>query len=152
VTSYELWLFLHIVGTIVWVGGAVVVQVFASLTQRAGDPAAAAAFGRNSAWTGTWVFMPASTLVLVSGALLTEDANWSWSEPFILVGLVGWAAVAGVVFGYVAPTMKRVSRQMAQEGPSPELAARVRSTILLARVFLGLLFVIVLMMVVKLGT
>jgi uncharacterized membrane protein len=152
VSRYELWLFLHVVGTIVWVGGAVVVQVFGALTQRAADPALSAAFGRNSAWTGTWVFMPASALVLVSGLLLTEDGSWSWSEPFILVGLVGWAVVAGVVFGYVSPTMKRVSRQMAQEGPSPELAARVRSTILVARVFLGLLFVIVLFMVVKLGT
>ncbi|HEX4747766.1 MAG TPA: DUF2269 family protein [Gaiellaceae bacterium] len=150
--SYELWLFLHIVGTILWVGGAVVVQVFGALTQRAADPALTAAFGRNSAWTGTWVFMPASALVLVSGVLLTEDGNWSWSEPFVLVGLVGWAIVAGVVFGYVAPSMKRFGRQMALEGPSPELAARIRSVIVLARVFLVLLFVIVFMMVVKLGT
>jgi uncharacterized membrane protein len=149
VSRYDLWLFLHVVGTIVWVGGAVVVQVFGALTQRAADPALSAAFGRNSAWTGTWVFMPASALVLLTGALLTEEGNWSWSEPFILVGLVGWAVVAGVVFGYVMPTMKRISRRIAQEGPSPELAARVRSTILVARVFLGLLFVIVFVMVVK---
>jgi hypothetical protein len=134
------------------VGGAVVVQVFGALTQRAADPALAAAFGRNSAWTGTWVFMPASALVLLTGLLLTEDGNWEWSEPFVLVGLLGWAVVAGVVFGYVAPSMKRLSRTMAQEGPSPELAARVRSVILVARVFLVLLFVIVFMMVVKLGT
>lgn len=150
--SYELWLFLHVVGTVVWVGGAVVVQVFGALTQRAADPVVAAAFGRNSAWTGTWVFMPASALVLLSGVLLTEEGNWSWSEPFVLVGLAGWAVVAGAVFGYVAPSLRRLGRQMAQEGPSPELAARVRSVIVLARVFLGLLFVIVFMMVVKLGT
>lgn len=151
-TRYELWLFLHVAATIVWVGGAVVVQVFGALTQRAADPALSAAFGRNSAWTGTWVFMPASALVLVTGALLTEDGNWSWGEPFVLVGLVGWALVAGVVFGYVMPTMKRVSRQMAAEGPRPELVARVRSVVLVARVFLALLFVIVLVMVVQPGT
>lgn len=150
--AYELWLFLHIVGTIVWVGGAVVVQVFGALTQRAADPVLAAAFGRNSSWTGTWVFMPASALVLVTGGLLTEDGNWQWTEPFVLVGLVGWAVVAGVVFGYVAPSMKRLSGRIAQEGPSPELAARIRSVVLVARVALVLLFVIVFMMVVKLGT
>ena len=151
-SSYELWLFLHVVGTVLWVGGAVVVQVFAALTQRAADPAQSAAFGRNSAFTGTWVFMPASALVLVSGGLLTEDGNWSWSEPFVLVGLVGWAVVAAVVFGYVSPSLKNVSRRMATEGPSPELAARVRSLVLTARVFLGVLFVIVFFMVVKPGT
>lgn len=151
-SRYDVWLFLHVAGTIVWVGGAVVVQVFGALTQRAADPALSAAFGRNSAWTGTWVFMPASALVLITGLALTGEGNWSWGEPFVLVGLVGWAVVASVVFGYVSPTMKRISRQMALEGPSPELAARVRSTILVARVFLGLLFVIVFFMVVKLGT
>lgn len=150
-SRYELWLFLHVAATIVWVGGAVVVQVFGSLTQRAADPVLSAAFGRNSAWTGTWVFMPASALVLVTGGLLAEEGSWSWSEPFILIGLVGWAVVACVVFGHVSPTMKRVSRRMAEEGPSPELAARVRSTILVARVFLALLFVIVFVMVVKPG-
>jgi uncharacterized membrane protein len=152
VTRYELWLFLHVVGTIVWVGGAVVVQVFGALTQRAVDPAQSAAFGRNSAWTGTWVFMPASALVLVTGILLTEDGNWAWSEPFVLLGLAGWVLVAGAVFGYVMPTMNRLGKRMAQEGPSPELAASVRSTILVARVFLGLLFVVVFLMVVKPGT
>lgn len=151
-SRYDLWLFLHVAGTIVWVGGAVVVQVFGALTQRAADPGLSAAFGRNSAWTGTWVFMTASALVLLTGLALTGEGNWSWGEPFVLVGIVGWAIVAGVVFGYVSPTLKRLSRQMALEGPSPELAARVRSTILVARVSLGLLFVIVFFMVVKLGT
>ena len=34
------------------------------------------------------------------------------------------AVVAGVVFGYVSPSMKKATRRMAAEGPSPELAAR----------------------------
>jgi uncharacterized membrane protein len=150
--SYELWLFLHLVGTIVWVGGAVVVQAFGALTQRARDPAQTAAFGRNSTWVGTWLFMPASALVLLTGALLTEDGGWDWGEPFVLIGLVGWVVVAGAVFGYVMPSMKRLGARMAQEGPSPELAARVRRVVLVARFFLGLLFVIVLAMIVKPGT
>jgi hypothetical protein len=32
-TSYELWLFLHIAGAIVWIGGAVVAQVLLYLTR-----------------------------------------------------------------------------------------------------------------------
>jgi hypothetical protein len=50
------------------------------------------------------------------------------------------------------PSMKRLGARMAQEGPSPELAARVRRVVLVARFFLGLLFVIVLAMIVKPGT
>jgi uncharacterized membrane protein len=151
-SRYELWLFLHLAGTIVWVGGAVVVQVFGVLAQRADDPAHTAAFGRSSTWVGTWLFMPASALVVLTGALLAEDGNWRWSEPFVLIGLVGWIVVAGAVFGYVMPSMRRLGARMAQEGPSPELAARIRSVVFVARFFLVLLFVVVLAMVVKPGT
>ena len=63
-------------------------------------------------------------------------------SPLSLDLLLGWALVAGVVFGYVMPTMKRLGARMAQEGHSPELLARLRSTVLLARVFLGVLFVL----------
>ena len=76
----ELWLFLHIAGTIVWVGGASVVQVFGILTQRAADPSQSAAFARNVGWTATRVFMPSSAVVLLTGVLLTEDGGLNWSE------------------------------------------------------------------------
>jgi len=76
---------------IVWAGGAVAVQVFGFLAQRANDPAQSMAFGRNTAWLASRVFMPASAVVLVAGVLLTEDGNWPWSEPFVWLGLVGWA-------------------------------------------------------------
>lgn len=151
-TTYELWLFLHIVGTVLWVGGAVVVQVFGVLTQRAADPAQSAAFGQNSAFVGTWVLMPASALVILSGAALAEDGNWDWGEPFILFGLVGWIVVAGIAFGYLSPSMKRVAATMATEGPSPVLLERVRNLVLLSRALILVLFVVVFMMVVKLGT
>jgi len=93
-----------------------------------------AAFGRNATWVGTWVFMPSSVLVPVAGALRTEDGNWSWSEPFVVLGLVGWALVAGVAFGYVMPSMTRLGMRMAEEGPNPELVAGVQRVVLIARV------------------
>jgi uncharacterized membrane protein len=34
-TWYELWLFLHVLGAIVWIGGATAIQVFGVLTKRA---------------------------------------------------------------------------------------------------------------------
>jgi len=152
VTWYELWLFLHISGAILWAGGAVVVQAFGILTQRAADPAQAAAFGRNAAWVGSRIFMPSSGLVLVTGILLTEDGSWPWDEPFIVLGLLGWVAVAATGFGYITPRMKALSLQMTQEGPSPELLGQVRRLVLLARLLVVVLFVIVFVMVVKLGT
>lgn len=151
-TGYELWTFVHISAAVVWIGGAVVAQVFGILAKRSGDPARSAAFGRDLAFIGPKVFMPSALVVLITGVLLTEDGNWDWSEPFIWLGIVGWAVVAFTAFAYVTRAMGRVGARMAAEGPSAELAAQVGRLVLLARVLILVLFVVVFVMVVKPGT
>jgi uncharacterized membrane protein len=151
-TWYELWLFLHIGGAILWIGGAITVQIFGVLTQRAQDPARSAAYGRDVYWIVTRVFMPTSVIVLLTGLALKGDGNWSWSEPFIWLGLLLWAVVAGLAFGYVTPSLSRVGRQMAVEGPAPALLARANRLIVFARVLVLVLVIIVFLMVVKPGT
>jgi uncharacterized membrane protein len=151
-TSRELWLFLHVSATIVWIGGAVAAQVFGVLAKRSGDPSRSAGFGRDMGFIALKVFLPASLVVFVTGALLVEDANWRWSEPFVVFGIVGWAAVSLVAFGYLSREMGKAGERMAAEGPSPALMARVGRLVLVARVLILVLFAIVFMMVVKLGT
>ena len=151
-TSYELWLFLHIVASIVWIGGAVAAQVFSVLAKRSGDPARTAAFGRDFAFVGPKVFLPAAVAVVITGGLLTEDGGWSWDEPFIVFGLVGWAVVVGTAFGYITRAMGRASARMAAEGPSPEVLGQINRLVLLARIMILVLFAIVFMMVAKIGT
>ena len=151
-TSYELWTFVHVVGVIVWLGGAAVAQVFGLLATRAGDPLRSATFGRDMAFIGPKIFLPASVVVLVSGVLLTEDGNWPWSEPFILLGIVGWTAVSLIAFAYLTRAMGRVGARMAAEGPSPELGSEVNRLVLLARVLILVLFAVVFVMIVKPGT
>jgi uncharacterized membrane protein len=152
VSGYELWTFVHITAAIVWIGGAAVAQVFGILAKRSGDPAQGAAFGQSMAFIGPRVFMPASLLVLLTGIVLTEDGNWSWSEPFIYLGIIGWAAVSFTAFAYLTRAMGRVGASIAAEGPSPELGAEVNRLVLLARVLIFVLFAIVFVMVVKPGT
>jgi uncharacterized membrane protein len=151
-TGYELWLFLHVVATIVWIGGAVLAQVFGVLTQRARNPVESAAYGRNMGWVARWVFLPSSLVVIVTGAALTEDGGWSWSEPFVLVGLIGGLGIMAVAFSYVTPRMARAGARMAAEGPSPGVAAEMSRLVWIARGLLVVAFVIVFMMVTRLGT
>jgi len=151
-TWYELWLFVHITATIVWVGGGLAVQVFGLLTKRAGDPARTAAFARDVSWTALRVFMPSAAVVFASGVALMVETSWSWGEPFVVFGLVGLAGVSVVAFGFLAPELGRIATVLDTEGPSPAIFARLRSRIILARVLSGLLLAIVFMMTVKLGT
>ncbi len=151
-TWYELWLFVHITAAIVWLGGALGAQVFAVLAKRSGDPARTAAFGRDISFIGLRIFLPSSIVLFISGALVTEDGNWDWGEPFIVFGVVAWAAVSLIAFAYVLREMGRLGARMAAEGPSPALVGRVNGLVLLARVLILVLFVIVFVMVVKPGT
>jgi hypothetical protein len=69
-----------------------------------------------------------------------------------VLGIFGWVAVSVVSFVYLARAMDAISTQMAAEGPSPVLGARVGRVVLLARVLILVLFAIVFVMVVKPGT
>jgi uncharacterized membrane protein len=151
-TWYELWLFLHVLAVAVWVGGGVAIQVFGVLTKRAGDPAKMAFFGRNGAWTVMRVFLPSSVLVFASGVGLVEEGNWSWDEPFIVLGLILWAAVSLVAFAYLGREMGKAAGRLADEGPSPALGLRLRNLVWLSRVLLAVLVVVVFLMTVKPGT
>ena len=151
-TSYELWLFLHISAAIVWIGGAVAVQVFAALAKASGDPARSAALGKDTGVVARWLFMPSSLVVLATGILLVNDGNWDWSEWFVVLGLIGWAAVSFTAFGYLGRALRSVGMRMATEGPSPELGAEMNRLILVARILILVLFAVVFVMVVKPGT
>jgi hypothetical protein len=135
-----------------WIGGAATIQVFGILTKRAADPAKTAFFAGNVSWTVMRVFLPASVVVFISGVGLTEEGNWDWGEPFIVFGLVFWALVSLVAFGFFGRALGRAGAQLAADGPSPALGLRIRNLVWLSRVLLVVLLAIVFMMTVKLGT
>jgi uncharacterized membrane protein len=149
---YEVWLFLHITAAIVWIGGAATIQFFGILTKRAADPVKTVFFARNVSSTVLNVFLPSSVVIFLSGVGLTVNGNWDWGEPFIVFGLVSWAAVSLVAFGYLARARRAAAGQLEAQGPSPALGLRIRNLVWLSRVLLVVLLAIVFMMVVKLGT
>jgi hypothetical protein len=78
--------------------------------------------------------------------------HWNWSEPFIVYGVIAWALVSLVAFGFLGGAIGRAGAELALEGPSRALALRMRNLVWLSRVLLVVLLTIVFMMTVKLGT
>ena len=151
-TWYEFLLFVHIAMAIIWVGGGFFLQMLTLRVLAARDEARMAAFAGDVEVLGIRVFMPSSLLLLLSGIGLVLDADWDWSEPFILVGLVVWliSFVAGA--GYLGPTSGKIKAEMEANGASPR-AQQLRGNVLrYSRIELVLLWIVVFMMVVKLGT
>jgi uncharacterized membrane protein len=152
VTWYEFWLFLHILAAMVWLGGAAAIQALGILTKRAADPAKTAFFVQSVSTVVLRVFLPASLIVVAAGIGLVENGNWDWGEPFIAWGLILWALVTLVAFGFLGRAMGAAARRLSAEGPSPELGLRLRNLVWLSRALLGVLVVIVFLMTIKPGT
>lgn len=154
-TWYELFLFLHILMAIVWVGGGVLMQVLALLVLRDGDPVRTAGFAGDVEQVGMKLFTPASLILILSalGLMLNGASPWDWSEPFVSVGLLVWIVsfIAGV--GYLGPTSGKIKRSIEATGPTSAESLRLIGNVLrYSRIELVLLLVTVFMMTVKLGT
>jgi hypothetical protein len=95
------------------------------------------------------IFLPASLLAFVSGIGLIETGFWEWDEEFVVLGLVLWAAVSVVAFGFLARAMARAGSRLQAEGPSPPLMLRIRNLVWTSRALLAALLIIVFVMTVK---
>lgn len=154
-TWYELFLFVHILMTIVWVGGGIILQVLAFRVLTDGDAARTAGLAGDIEQIGNKVFAPASLLLLVSamGLMLNGASPWDWAEPFVSLGLLVWVISFAAGIGYLGPMSGRLRQSIEETGPASAESLRLIGNVLrYSRVELVLLVVVVFMMTVKLGT
>ena len=145
-TWYEFLLFVHVACAVIWLGGGFVLQIYAMIERRSGDPAALARFSGNAGRIGERFFIPASLLVVLAGIGMMIDASWSWSELWVVFSLVTFAASFLVGVGVLSPTAKRIEVVGAESEEGQQLIARIISVL---RVDLLFLFAIVFAMTVK---
>lgn len=148
-STSQWYLLVHILMSIVWVGGAVMLQLLGTRILLGGDPDRLAGFAKDVSWVGSRIFAPASLLILVFGVLLVEEADIGY--PFwIVFGLAVFAFsfLSGTIF--LGPESGRVSRLIDKEGAAdPEAQRRIRRVIAYARFELFLLVLVVIAMVIK---
>lgn len=149
---YETLKSIHVLAAVIWVGGAVTVQVLASMAQRAGDPARMAVFAKDAELVGMRVFMPASLVVLAAGIWAVIEGSWSWGDVWILWGLAGVAFSAIVGSTFLGPESGRIGALIGERGPSdPEVQRRLSRIFLVSRIEMTILLTVVLVMVIKPG-
>ena len=148
---YELLKSVHVLGAVIWVGGATATQLYAMRAKSSGEPARLAAFARDAEWVGPRVFLPMSLILVVTGFAMIADRNWDY-EAWIIIALVAWAASAITGAAFLGPESGRVAAAVEREGPeSPEAQRRISRIFLISRIELLILLVIVVDMVVKPG-
>ena len=151
-SSYELLLFVHVLAAVVWVGGALSLQVLAIRAERSADGGRVANFATEAEWVGSRVFLPSSIVLLLAGIGLTLEGDWGFTTPWVLLGLIayGLSALTGSLF--LGPESGRIGKMIADVGPQdPDVLARIKRIFLVSRIELVVLLFIVFDMTVKPG-
>jgi uncharacterized membrane protein len=152
-SSYELLLFVHVLTAVVWVGGALSLQVLAIRAERSADGGRVADFATEAEWVGSRVFLPSSIVLLLAGIGLTLEGDWGFTTPWVLLGLIayGLSALTGSLF--LGPESGRIGKMIADVGPQdPDVLARIKRIFLVSRIELVVLLFIVFDMTVKPGS
>ena len=151
VTSYSVWLALHILFVAIWVGGGFLLQLLALRAVRARDPARVAAVTADAEFVGGRVFGPVSFAAAVLGFVLVSEGDWDF-DFWVVFAIVAWIVSAATGAAILGPQSQRVNQLVSEVGAdSPEVMARARRLFLIARIDLLLLTLVVLDMTIKPG-
>jgi uncharacterized membrane protein len=147
---YFVFKMLHVGAAVVWVGGGLFIAICAVLAELANDDDQLLQLGHWAETVAGRLFPAMSFVVLGFGIGMTQNLEIPYNQFWLIFGLTGWALSAATGILFLGPESKRLNRAAAEHGPkSPEVQARLRRILLVARVDIALMFLIVFDMVAK---
>ena len=148
--SYQIYLTLHILAVVVWVGGDITLTTLGIVFEGKKDGPTLAALGRMGAWIGTRVYTPALFFVFGFGVALVEKSGIGWNHFWVIFAVTGWSIATAIGVGFVGPELGRIDRAAQEHGPeSPEVGRRVKRLFTIFRFDTVLLLLIVVNMAAK---
>jgi len=147
---YYVFKMLHVSAAVIWVGGGIFLTICALLAELANDDDQLLQVGHWAEVVAGRLFPIMSFVVLGFGIGMTQNFSIPYNQFWLIFGLVAWALSAATGILFLGPESKRLNQAAAEYGPkSPQVQARLRRILLVARVDVALLFLIVFDMVVK---
>lgn len=147
---YLLLKLVHILGAIVWVGGASVLTLLVMLLDRKGDDLATLTSLDYIGTLGSRVFAPVGLLTILTGLTLGWLGGWGFAAWTVLAALtVACTFLLGALV--LGPASERTVRIWKQEGDLAAAMALGRRALRLTKLDLGAQFAIIALMVLKPG-
>jgi len=149
-TWYTFFKSVHVVTAPIWVGGATMIQDYAFRILRTGDARRQAEFSKDTEIVGMRVFMPSTLILLLAASAIMVNLDWSWSQNWIILGLIAFGLSFVLGAGFLGPEGGRIAELIERDGPdSPAVQARIRRILTISRCELVVLLTVVVNMVVK---
>jgi uncharacterized membrane protein len=149
---YQTWKAVHVLAAIVWIGGALMIQLFAFRILRESDGNRIAKFSSDVEFIAMRTFIPASLALVVLGFVLVHMGHWQWNF-WLVFALVVWALsfVSGAAF--LGPESGRIAKLIEARGGAvdAEVQSRIERILLHSRVEMVLIALIAMDMVLKPG-
>ena len=143
---------LHVLAAVVWVGGALALNVLATRVRMTSDGARMAATAKDIEYIGMRLFIPTSLVLLVAGFGLVSTGDWDY-EPWVVFGLAAFAFSFLVGALFLGPQSGKVGKLIAEHGPDhPDVAKRLGTLFAVSRIELVVLVLVVVAMTVKPGS
>jgi uncharacterized membrane protein len=148
---YQTWKALHVLMAIVWVGGALYVQLLAFRILREKEPARLEHFSKDVEAIGTRTFLPASLLLVVLGFVLMSNGDWPYTF-WVVFAIAVWLTSFAVGAFFLGPESGRVGKLLEERGGvDAEIQGRIERILLYSRIDLVLLALAAMDMVLKPG-
>ena len=142
--TFQIYLALHVVSSVLWVGGDITLTVLGIRFERLQDGPTLAALGKMGTWIGTRVYTPTLFVVIAFGLAMMFEADIPWDQFWVIFGLVGWTLAALIGIGFVGPELGRIDESARRFGPdAPETRRRVKRLFMIFRFDTALLTLIV---------
>ena len=143
----------HVLMAIIWVGGAITLQVLAIRIVRTNDRSLLRTFAGLAEFVGNRVFAPASIILVILGIwMVIKEPAWTFGQFWILaaLGMFAFSFVSGAF--YIGPQTGKLKKMYEAEGTEAAGApALIRKIFVVSRIELVLLVLIVFDMVLKPG-
>jgi len=150
-SRYEIYLFLHIVCAILWIGGGTMLLIQSIRAERANDLVGMQRALATTTAMALVLFVPASLGALVFGLLMVIDGPWSFGTAWVVLGLIGFAATFCTGLFFIKPESERLEALVARNGGvmGPDAIAAGRRMLLISRVDFVVLYLVVADMALK---
>jgi uncharacterized membrane protein len=149
VTTYTVLKTIHVLATVTWVGGGIILTTLVARARRATNYAKLASLIQDLEFVGPRIFATSGGILVITGIWMIQNVGLPW-DLWIILGLVGWGATFVTGNFFLGPQSKKLDGVLEQTGPEdPQAVALMGRLLNVARVDVVVLTLVIVDMVIK---